>query len=366
MIVPLKGTEDALAFYDVRKFGCAYLLEESEIGPLASLGKEPFEIENPEELYVRFQKSSKPIKEMLLDQTIMAGLGNIYADETCFRAKISPFLPANQLSLEDTKRILVASQQILTAAIEHCGSTVRSYRSSSTHAGEFQEFLQVYGKEGKECRCCHKFKIEKRRLSGRGTCYCPNCQHTGINVAITGKIASGKSLATSYFRKEGFVTFSADEEVHKMYADEEFLKQLKASFPNIFTPELDKKKITELLNNDPLFKRRYLQFIFKEVKRRVNAFIIENDGKDKALEIPVLFDAHMQKDFTYLVGTETTRQEEHLKERGEKVERKNFNRMNSYDLHRKELDFILNTDGTKRELRRQVVELIAEMKKRQS
>lgn len=361
MLIPLKDNDDALAFYDVRKFGCAYLLNEEEEGPLKTLGKELFDMD-PNELYFHFQKSKKPVKELLMDQTIIAGLGNIYADETCFRAKISPFKKANELTFDEVRNILAAAKNILNQAIDHHGSTIRTYRASQSHAGEFQDKLYVYGREGKICSCCKKYHIEKRKLSGRGTSYCPNCQNTGINIAVTGKIASGKSLATSYFKEEGFVTFSADDEVKKMYSDPIFLEKLKVRFPEIFTPKLNKKKIQKLLTENPQFRRKYQQVIFQEIKEKVNAFIIAFDGKDKAFEIPLLFDAHMEKNFTYLVGVETTKQEEHLKERGEDVTRKDFNRLNSYDLHRKKLDFILCSDGTKEELHKQVKDVICEMK----
>ncbi len=361
LFLPFDKEENGLAFYDVRKFGCLYYLDENEDGPLSNVGKEPFEMDE-KELYSLYHAKKNCIKSVLMDQSLMSGIGNIYADEILFASRISPFRKAYDLSETEVKEILDNAKVILTNAIESKGSTVRSYRASEHVKGSYQDSLKVYSRDGEECRVCHQAKIEKRKLDGRGTSYCPICQKTGINVAITGKIASGKSLAAHYFEQEGFVRLSADEVVHELYSDFEFLKRLKTRFPDVFLRErLSKKKITKLLSTDKRFKRDYESYIFKEVKNRINDFIIDNDGKNKIIEVPLLFDAHMEHDFTYLVGIETTRQAEHLLERGEDITRKNFNALNSYDFHRDELDFILHSDGTKEELAEQVNQVIKKM-----
>ncbi len=361
LFLPFENDECGLAFYDVRKFGCLYYLDENDEGPLSNVGKEPFDMEI-DELYSLYHKKHDHIKCVLLDQSLMSGIGNIYADEILFACGISPFRYATDLSKDEIENILEQSKRILMASIESKGSTVRSYRASEHVKGSFQESLKVYSRQGKECLTCHHAKIEKRKLDGRGTSYCPICQKTGINVAITGKIASGKSLASSFFEKEGFVRFSCDEEVHKLYLDVSFLNGLESKFPIIFTNhKLSKKKITMLLSTDKRFKKEYESYIFKEVKNRINQFIIDNDGKNKIIEVPLLFDAHMEHDFTYTVGIETKRQKEHLLERGEDITRAKFNELNSYDRHRDELDFILHSDGTKEELYDQVEALIRKM-----
>lgn len=362
LFLPFESSDFGLAFYDVRKFGCLYYLSEDEGGPLAHVGKEPFDIKK-EELIPLYQKDKRPIKEVLTDQSLMSGIGNIYADEILFASKISPFRPSSSLKAEDIETLLFQAKRILTEAIESKGSTVRTYQASEHVKGSFQEKLKVYGKAGQLCPCCQKVKIEKHSLSGRGTSYCPICQKAGINVAITGKIASGKSLASHYFEEEGFVRFSADEKIHELYHSKAFLKQLKEKFPMVFyRGKLKKEKITKLLTTDKVFHHRYTSYLFHEVKEAVNDFIIQNDGKDKIFEIPLLFDAHMEKDFTYLIGIETTRQSEHLKERGENDTRKNFNRLNSYDENKGKLNYILHSDGTKEELHEQVKDVIRKMK----
>lgn len=361
LFLPFMDTAEGLAFYDTRKFGVTYYLRNDEEGPLDKVGLEPYDIKDSNYLYQKYHSSSKMLKELLLDQSIMSGLGNIYANEVLYACKLSPFLSGKKTTKENCDHILKESIRILDTAIEHNGSTIRTYHAKDGMPGEFQNFLQVYSKHNKECPICHH-KIEKRFVSGRGTEYCPVCQNTGLTIAITGKIASGKSLAVHYFGKEGFLTWSADECVHELYSDKTFLKELKEKFPIVFTPELDKKKIATLLSSDKVFKRKYLSLIFSKVKEKANSFIIHHNNKDKVLELPVLFDAHMQHDFSIIVGVETTRQIQHLKERGEDASRATFNKLNSYDKHHHEIDYILHTDGKKSELHAQVKELIKKLK----
>lgn len=364
LFIPFAEDTKGLAFYDVRKFGTCHLLHEGEKGPLVRLGKEPFEADT-ETFYDRIHKSSKPIKELLMDQAILAGLGNIYADEVLFASGISPFRSGSGITRREAQSLLDESRRILDLAIRNNGSTIRTYRASESVHGDMQDFLKVYGRKGKKCLRCHVFRIEKRRLGGRGTSYCPKCQKTGISLAVTGKIGSGKSLASQYFEKLGYVRFSCDDEVHRLYEDEHFLAGLKKKFPEVFTPSLDKGRIASLLVENRDFHRRYTGFVFSEIRKKINDFLIANDGRDKVLEIPLLFDAHWEKDFTFLLGTETTRQRDHLLERGDKdIERRiAFNKINSYDKNKHKLDFIIQTDFTKRHLFEEVKKVDKEIKR---
>ena len=359
LFIPFQNDKEGLAFYDVRRFGVCYYLSEGDNKPLDKLGPEPFEITNSQYLYSKFQKSSKPIKEILLDQSIMSGLGNIYADEVCFASNISPFKIGKKITLNETETILKESKRILSLAIENKGSTVRTYKASESVHGEFQDFLKVYSREGKKCLRCKIFKIQKTKLNGRGTSFCPKCQHTGIAIGITGKIATGKSLVTSYFAKLGYVTFSCDEYVKKLYSSSVFLKQLEKRFSQIFTPTLNKQLLSELLLNDKQFKRNYQNFLYPIIRNKVRDFIIKNDGFNKAIEVPLLFESRIDKEMTFLLGTESNKQAEHLKERDEtKIEEKLlFNNLNSYDKNRHKLYFIIKTDGNKNELYEKVKQI---------
>lgn len=346
----------ALAFYDVRKFGTCHFLPEEEEGPLQNLGKEPFEMEDGKELFEKIRHSRKPIKSLLMDQKILAGLGNIYADEVLFASCLSPFMEGRKVPRKTCDRLIHESKRILSLAIQNNGSTIRTYKASESVHGNMQDFLKVYGRAGKICPSCHQMKIEKKKIENRGTCYCPKCQKTGIAIAVTGKIGAGKSLVCQDFKKFGYLSFSCDEEVHLLYEDKTFLSALEKRFPEVFTPQLDKEKISALLVEDKKFNRDYTRFLFSSVRERMLSFLADNDGKDKTVEVPLLFDAHWEKDFTFLLGVETTNQLKHLKERGDKDPEKRitFNKVNSYDRNRHKLDFIIHTDSSKRHLMEEV------------
>lgn len=167
------GTD--LRYHDTRKFGKMYLLSKENAfneKPLSELGLEPWDKKlTPEYLKKKFHK--KPIKTELLDQTIIVGIGNIYADEILFLSKINPKTLATDLTAEDCQNIIDFTKQVLKKAIEYGGTTVKSYESSEGVHGRFQQHLLVHTKE--ECPICHS-KIIKITVGGRGTYYCENCQ----------------------------------------------------------------------------------------------------------------------------------------------------------------------------------------------
>ena len=166
-----------LLYHDVRKFGRMKLLDKNNYlndESLKKVGKEPFDITS-EELYSKIGSSNKPIKELLLDQSNMAGLGNIYVDEVLFYCKINPIRKGKDISLSECEIIVKNSVFVLNKAIELGGSTIRSYHSGNKVDGRFQNVLNVYGKKGEKCPNCSNV-IEKTVVGGRGTHYCPNCQ----------------------------------------------------------------------------------------------------------------------------------------------------------------------------------------------
>ncbi len=112
---------------------------------------------------------------MLLDQSIIAGIGNIYADEICFACKLHPCKKANLLDKQDCKNIIINCRKIMEQAIKHYGTTVFTYKFAPNHSGSFQQHLKVYSREGQKCKLCGS-TIQKIKLNGRGTCYCPKCQ----------------------------------------------------------------------------------------------------------------------------------------------------------------------------------------------
>lgn len=171
--------EQDLRYNDVRKFGTMHVfpIGKELIGkPLKQLGPDPFE-ENYsfDYVYEKLQRTSRNIKAALLDQTIIAGLGNIYVDETLFLAQVHPEKRANTLSKQEAKRIYQYTEKVLSEAVEQGGTTIRSYVNGEGEMGMFQQKLYVYGQEETACHHCGEI-IVKLKVAGRGTHICPSCQ----------------------------------------------------------------------------------------------------------------------------------------------------------------------------------------------
>ena len=127
------------------------------------------------DLYKKSRNHTYTLKQFLLDQKNMAGVGNIYADEICFACELHPKSKVNKLSKKDFENVLFHTRRILNGAIQSGGTTIRSYTSSLGVDGRFQLKLKVHNKKGEVCpRCGHM--IEKIQLQGRGTSFCKNCQ----------------------------------------------------------------------------------------------------------------------------------------------------------------------------------------------
>ncbi|HBN96989.1 MAG TPA: formamidopyrimidine-DNA glycosylase [Firmicutes bacterium] len=173
------GSGGELRFEDVRKFGTLDLVpsgEYEQIKGLHSLGVEPlseaFSVEHLQDL---IENRSTKIKGLLLDQTKIAGLGNIYADESLFMAKIHPERPASSLGREEVKRLHRAIKEVLQDAILGQGTTLRDYRTGYGREGSFQNKLQIYGKKGEKCPRCG-VDLEYKKVAGRTSHFCPGCQ----------------------------------------------------------------------------------------------------------------------------------------------------------------------------------------------
>jgi len=166
------GTE--LRYQDTRKFGRLELADRETYRqdlPLAKLGPEPWDADF-KEIYERIHKSSLPIKTLLLDQRIITGIGNIYANEICFRMKMHPETPGKRISRKRVGEMIEASKNILEKAIDEGGTTIHSFDANGI-SGLFQVQLQVHMQ--KNCSVCGK-AITKEIIRGRGTYYCQGCQ----------------------------------------------------------------------------------------------------------------------------------------------------------------------------------------------
>ena len=168
-----------LRYRDTRKFGRMHLLEKEIIyntKPLNELGVEPWD-EDLTTSYLKEKYKSKrlPIKTVILDQSIIVGIGNIYADEILFLSRINPFKKVNELNNKELENIIINTKNVLKEAIKMGGTTIRTYTSSEGVHGRFQQSLLVHGHEGELCPVCHNI-IVKTKINGRGTYYCQKCQ----------------------------------------------------------------------------------------------------------------------------------------------------------------------------------------------
>ena len=168
-----------LRYMDVRKFGKMWLIEKDDIksvGPFKEMGLEPWD-ERLDSNYLldKYKNKRLPIKSTLLDQSIIVGIGNIYADEILFLSGISPLKKSNALVEGEVNLIIKNTREVLEKAIKKGGSTIRSYASVDGVHGLFQQELYVHTKAGSKCFKCGSI-IEKTKVGGRGTYYCPLCQ----------------------------------------------------------------------------------------------------------------------------------------------------------------------------------------------
>jgi formamidopyrimidine-DNA glycosylase len=169
----------SLRYNDVRKFGRMTLIKThdlSKIPDLKNVGLEPFEDNlTPEYLLDKFKNKNLPIKELLLDQSIMCGLGNIYVDEVLFASKINPLTKGKDITNQNAKDIKENAIKILNKATECGGSTIRSYTSSLGVIGHYQDYLMVHKREHEKCKICGT-EIQRIKVGGRSTYFCSNCQ----------------------------------------------------------------------------------------------------------------------------------------------------------------------------------------------
>jgi formamidopyrimidine-DNA glycosylase len=177
-VVTLDNGSDVVVYRDVRRFGTWLLVEPGELDPYLAgrLGAEPLERAfTTTGLATRLANRRAPVKAVLLDQRTLAGLGNIYVDEALWRAQIHPLTPANEVPADALPALRRGIRAALRAGIARQGATLRDYRRPDGARGRMQDEFNAYGREGEPCPRCGT-PIEKVRIAGRGSWYCPNCQ----------------------------------------------------------------------------------------------------------------------------------------------------------------------------------------------
>ena len=177
--VEIKLENGTLYFNDQRKFGFMKIIKTSEVSNdkfIKSLAKEPWDMTFEEFKNNLMHHKSAPIKATILDQKVIAGIGNIYADEALFFAKVNPKRKTESLSDEEIKNILEGTKTVMQRSIDSGGSTMKTYVKADGTKGDYLKlFAKVFNREGEPCENC-KNKIVKIRVAGRGTHICPCCQ----------------------------------------------------------------------------------------------------------------------------------------------------------------------------------------------
>ena len=168
-----------LRYHDTRKFGRMHLIAKKDAYNSEEISKLGPEVGDksltPSYLKEKLKDKKLPIKSLLLDQTIISGLGNIYVNEVLFASKINPLKEGNKITLKECENIVNTSKEIITKAIANGGTTIKSYTSSLGVTGSYQDYLKVHKKENEPCEVCHT-PIKNIKVGGRSTYYCPHCQ----------------------------------------------------------------------------------------------------------------------------------------------------------------------------------------------
>ncbi len=167
-----------LHYRDIRRLGTVSLLTRAQLdSALAALGPEPLDLTMTAERFSgSLRNSRQAIKKVLMDQQVLAGVGNIYANEACWMSYIDPSRPANSLSFDEAASLLTALREVLTASIAVRGTSFRDYVDATGGRGGFVPFLRAYGRGGLPCARCGTTLVDSSAIDGRTTVFCWRCQ----------------------------------------------------------------------------------------------------------------------------------------------------------------------------------------------
>jgi len=249
-------------------------------------------------------RGNKPIKEILLDQHKIAGIGNIYADEICFYARVMP----NEV-LDESKYDLVieGAKKILEKSITMGGCTIRSYNSLGIE-GSFQNELKVHLVD--RCKTCG-MKIATTRVAGRSTYYCPHCQKRNIIIGLTGGIACGKTTVAKLLDAKGYNIIDTDLIVKDLWTKESTINDLKKVFG---FKEINKEIIRNVVFKDELLREKLNNYMHPIVKRIALSMIKEGVN---VMDVPLLFESKFDSvcDYTICVYLDNEEAKRRLMER---------------------------------------------------
>lgn len=283
-----------LRFHDTRKFGEIHIQDNDYV----DVGVEATSITKDS------LKGNKPIKEILLDQKKIAGIGNIYADEICFFARV---MPTEVLPIDKYDLVIEGAKKILNRSIELGGCTIRSYNSLGT-IGHFQDELMVHTVD--RCKICG-MKICITRVNGRSTYYCPHCQKKNIIIGITGGIACGKTTVVNLLRNKNYNIIETDLIVKELWTKEKTLNDLKKLFK---LDTINKQVIRDIVFKDES-KRKMLNDYMHPIVKDIALSRIK-DGIN-IIDVPLLFESNFDKlcDYTICVYLDNEEAKRRLMER---------------------------------------------------
>lgn len=343
-----------LVYDDSRCFGQLKLTDENNYlkeKEISSLGPEPFDIEDVSFLIEECKNTSIPIKTSIMTQSLISGIGNIYADETLYACKINPLTPSNKITKEQWEDIVQNSRKILTKAIALGGSTIKSYESTNGVHGRFQINLEAYGRYGEKCpKCGTPFRFIK--IGGRGTTYCPTCQkkiNNPLKVAIVGKIASGKSNVLAEFSKHNCFTVSSDEIVSILYEKQEVVDKVNELFNMCFLNYIDKNELRNCLIEHPEKKQVLEEYIHPLVYKYMDKMFKASNKEILIAEVPLLFESGKENNFDYIVYVDASDENRinRLQERNpnSNAQLKAIYNSKVLDKNKEKADFIIENNG---------------------
>ena len=360
-----------LCFDDSRCFGILKLSKEKTYlkePELLRVGPEPSEVTNIDDIFTQTKDSTHPIKELITNQAIISGIGNIYADEILFACNLHPLTPGKFVTRDNWIDIVNSAKKILADAIKKGGSTIKSYHPGKDLDGKFQNKLKVYGKAGEKCPRCGAI-LQFIKVNGRGTTYCPKCQKkkgAPVRVAIFGKIASGKSEVLKHFAKIGYPTISSDDIVAALYKDKAVANTIAKKFNLPFKDEVDKSILRDYLASHPKDIPMINKIVHPLVKERIEEFIKDHKNNDVVVcEIPLLFESKSENMFDYIIGVDSPKdvQLDRLASRNKEASKslKMIARNNSFDKNKNKADVIINNNSDLASLKSEIDTIISKL-----
>ncbi len=339
-----------LSYHDTRKFGRFELVDKKDgltyLKEQKKLASDPDSM-TLDEFYQGVVNKSKTIKEILLDQSVIGGIGNIYANEILYSAKIHPAKKGFLISRNEADLLLKTANDVLNLSIQMGGTTINTYESLG-HKGLYQRHLNVHGKTGEVCTRCGSI-IDKVMLKNRGTYYCPTCQK-GVVIGLTGGIATGKTSAVNYLKKKGFMVIDSDEIVRNLYKDEAFSQMIGKKFNALNEGKLDKKLLSSIIFKDNKQKRLLEKIIHPIVFSTIEEAVSKSFEHLIFLDIPLLFETKFKGfDTSLLIDTDESLQLERLIQRDHLRIDEALDRINSQMSlvkKRKLADKIIRNDGS--------------------